>query len=132
MARVNVALDQLTQEQREAGVSVTEVSTLSGVTFFAVENSMRAAGWWKGYGLQAKWFPPILDPSEVVEEVDVEDDEELQQPVAVQDQPPAEENDHAPWTVSLESLVVPGLTVEDLVATFAAMGLGAEVKLWRV
>jgi hypothetical protein len=129
MARVNVALDQLTPEQREKGVSVTEISTLSGVTFFAVENSMRAAGWWKDFGVQAKWFPPILDPNEVVEEVEVEDDDEIPtQPV--EDQAPVE-NDHAPWTVTLASLVVPGLTVEDLVATFQAMGLEAEVKLWR-
>jgi hypothetical protein len=129
LARVNAALDQFSPEQAAAGLSVTEVSKASGVTFFAVENSMRAAGWWKDYGLQGKWFPPILDPNEVVEEVEVEDDEVA---LPSQDLAPVTEDDHTPWMVTLADLVVPGLTVEDLVATFQAMGLAAEVKLWRM
>jgi hypothetical protein len=140
--KVRAAVDKLTPEQLQAGVTITDVVALSGTAHYATEASLRSMFWWKQWGRLGKWFPPLQNPAEVVEEVNLPalpaaPSTAAAAPAAAPAAPARSADDLPPaaapesWSTTLASLVVPGLTVDELVGTFAALGLNTELRIWR-
>lgn len=126
LAKAKALIATLDPEQLQKGLTIAEMTRLTDLSFYAAENCLRALHWWKDWGVQGRWHPPLDNPTEVLEEVEGAEEEEPERSADLPEPEPGE-----PWSVDLASLVVPGLTVEELVGTFAALGMRAELTIWR-
>jgi len=115
-------------------LSITDVATATGISFYAVQGALVKLGWWRDYGSSrssnVRWHPPLEDPKAPAESMVIEPaDDDADQPDPT---PPAEReflDTHDSWTVDVDA--VEAITMGDLRAAYQAAGLAFEVRVWK-